>query len=68
MEDEFKALRKMVWMNTTFIWMCLMLNIAILISIWVRNFIVQALAFMIVGLFWIIGWNKISSKIKPYLN
>ena len=63
-EEMHKALRKMVWLNTSLLWMILIVSTITMISVWIDNTLIQMLVFLPIGISGCIFWYKTDKKVK----
>jgi len=66
-EEQFRALKRMLWLNTSLIWINVVLITILLLFIMVDNFYFQVISFLVVGLSGVLYFNRMDNKINELL-
>lgn len=65
--EKYKVVLKFLWINTTLLFIVLMLVAITLISVWITEMIAQILAFLFISLFGLGFWYRYDRQIRPLI-
>ena len=65
--EKHKVLLKFLWLNTTLLFVVVMIVAITLISVWITEMIAQILAFLFISLFGLGFWYRYDRQIRPLI-